>query len=100
MAKVLVFDVIETLLDLAVLRAPFVRAFGDAGAFPEWFARLLHGSLVATVTDSYEDFAAIAKRALDAVAARRGNELEPADRDAIVGKVLELPAHTDLPHVL
>lgn len=29
MARVLVFDVIETLLDLRPLREPFVRVFGD-----------------------------------------------------------------------
>ena len=59
MAKVLVFDVNETLLDLGSLREPFARAFGDATSLGEWFARLLHGSLVATVTDAYEDFASI-----------------------------------------
>jgi phosphoserine phosphatase len=44
MAKVLVFDVNETLLDLAALRDPFTRAFGGAAPLGEWFARLLHGS--------------------------------------------------------
>ncbi|MBA3364150.1 MAG: hypothetical protein H0T07_07075, partial [Actinobacteria bacterium] len=100
MAKVLVFDVNETLLDLAVLRAPFDSAFGDAAPLGEWFARLLHGSLVATVTDSYEDFASIGRRALDAVASRRGRKLEPAERDAILATMLELPAHPEVPDAL
>jgi 2-haloacid dehalogenase len=99
-AKVLVFDVNETLLDLAVLREPFARAFGDAGALPEWFGRLLHGSLVATVTDSYEDFREIAKHVLDAVAARRGRDLQAADRDGILGAMLDLPAHPEVPGAL
>jgi 2-haloacid dehalogenase len=99
-AKVLVFDVNETLLDLSVLRDPFARAFGDSALLGEWFARLLHGSLVATVTDSYEEFASIGRRALDAVAARHGIELEPTERDAILGMMLRLPAHEDVPDAL
>ena len=100
MARVLVFDVNETLLDLAALREPFSRAFGDAAPMGEWFARLLHGSLVATLTDTYEDFATIARRALDAVAQRSGRDLHVAERDAILGTMLELPAHTEVPDAL
>ncbi|HET8525348.1 MAG TPA: haloacid dehalogenase type II [Actinomycetota bacterium] len=100
MARVLVFDVNETLLDLAALRAPFARAFGDAAPLGEWFARLLHASLVATLTDSYEDFASIGRRALEAGAARRGLDLPDADRDAILGTMRRLPAHPDVPDAL
>jgi len=99
-ARVIVFDVNETLLDLAPLRDPFARVFGDAAPLGEWFARLLHGSLVATTTDSYEDFASIGKRALDAVASRRGVELVGTERDAILGTMLELPAHPEVPDAL
>ena len=100
MARVLVFDVNETLLDLAALREPFAGAFGDAAPMGEWFARLLHGSLVATLTDTYEDFASIGRRALDAVAKRRGRSLQAAERDAILGTMLELPAHPEVPDAL
>lgn len=100
MARVLVFDVNETLLDLAALRDPFARAFGDAAPLGEWFARLLHASLAATLTDSYEDFASIGRRALEAAAARRGVDLPDADRDAILGTMRRLPAHPDVPDAL
>lgn len=99
-ARVLVFDVNETLLDLAALREPFARAFGDADPMGEWFVRLLHGSLVATLTDTYEDFATIGQRALEAVADRRGRNLQVAERDAILGTMLELPAHPEVPDAL
>jgi hypothetical protein len=46
-ASVLVFDVIDTLLGLKPLRERFARVFGDPDPLAEWFARLLHGSLVA-----------------------------------------------------
>ncbi len=100
MARVLVFDVNETLLDLTALRDPFARAFGDAAPLGEWFARLLHASLVATLTDSYEEFASIGRGTLEAVAARRGLDLPDADRDAILGTMLRLPAHPEVPDAL
>jgi 2-haloacid dehalogenase len=95
-ARILVFDVIETLLDLGPLREPFVRAFGDPEPLGEWFARLLHGSLVATVTDTYEDFGTIGRRALDGVAGRRGRELTDEDREAILGTMGRLPPHPEV----
>ncbi len=100
MARVLVFDVNETLLDLTALRDPFGRAFGDAAPLGEWFARLLHASLVATLTDSYEEFASIGRRTLEAAAARRGLDLPDADRDAILGTMLRLLAHPEVPDAL
>lgn len=100
MAKALVFDVNETLLDLRVLRDPFARVFGDAGPMGEWFARLLHGSLVATLTDSYEDFGSLGRSSLEAVAARRGRTLSDEDRDGILGGMRTLPAHPEVPDAL
>ena len=100
MAKALVFDVMETLLDLRPLRDPFAQAFGDPTALGEWFARLLHGSLVATVTQTYEEFGAIGGRTLEAMASRRGLELSREDRDAIMGTMRELPAHPEVPDAL
>jgi len=90
----------ETLLDLRALREPFALAFGDATPLGEWFARLLHGSLVATLTDSYEDFGAIGRRALEVVAARRGVELADERRDAILATMRRLPPHPEVPAAL
>ncbi len=100
MARALVFDVNDTLLDLAALRDPFAQVFGDPAPMGEWFARLLHGSLVATLTDTYDDFATIARRALDAVAKRKGRDLHVEERDTILGTMLELPAHPEVPDAL
>jgi 2-haloacid dehalogenase len=100
LARVLVFDVMETLLDLRAMRETFVRAFGDPPPLGEWFARLLHGSLVATVTDAYEDFGTIARRALDAVATRQGRDLSEEDREAILGALGRLPPHPEVPAAL
>jgi 2-haloacid dehalogenase len=99
-AKVLVFDVIETLLDLRPLRDAFARVFGAPAPAGEWFARLLHGSLVATVTDTYEDFGTIGRRALEAVASRQGRVLSDEDRQAILGTMRQLPPHPEVPDAL
>jgi 2-haloacid dehalogenase len=96
MVRALVFDVNETLFDLAALRAPFAAAFGDDAPLGEWFARVLHGSLVATVTDSYEDFASIGRRVLETVAMRQRVELSSEERSAILDAMLRLPAHPEV----
>jgi len=100
MTTALVFDVNETLLDLGALREPFARAFGDAALLGEWFARLLHGSLVATLTDSYEDFGSIGRRALVAVASRRGQAVPEAELHEILATMRRLPAHPEVPDAL
>lgn len=96
MARVCVFDVNETLLDLRALDAHFERIFGDAGVRQVWFAQLIQSALVATVTDAYSDFATIGGAALDMVAARRGITLPNADRAQILGGMRTLPAHPEV----
>ena len=41
MARVIVFDVNETLLDLHALEPQFTDVFGDARVLEEWFANVL-----------------------------------------------------------
>ena len=67
----LIFDVNETLLDLSALRPAFVEAMGSAETMGEWFARMLHGSLVANHTNAYRPFGMIGVEALLMVAAKR-----------------------------
>ena len=75
MARVCVFDVNETLLDLKALDEHFARAFGDAGVRQAWFAQMIQSALVATVTDAYADFGTLGGAALDMMAARRAISL-------------------------
>ncbi len=66
MARVCVFDVNETLLDLGALDPHFERIFGDAGVRRAWFGQVLQSALVATVTDAYSDFGQVGAAALEA----------------------------------
>ena len=44
MARIIVFDVNETLLDLKALQPRFEQVFGDPVALSQWFAQLLQTS--------------------------------------------------------
>lgn len=93
---VYVFDVNETLLDLAALDSHFERIFGDAGVRRLWFSQLLQSALVTSVLNDYTDFGSIGAAALTMIASRQGIELSDSDRQTIVGAVRELPPHSDV----
>jgi 2-haloacid dehalogenase len=92
---VLVFDVNETLLDLRALDPHFERVFGDPGVRRLWFAQMIQSALVSIVTDAYADFGTIGRAALEMVARRSGVDMSAEDRDALLGTMRTLPAHTD-----
>jgi 2-haloacid dehalogenase len=96
MARVCVFDVNETLLDLGALDPHFERVFGDAGVRRAWFLQLLQSALVATVTGVYSDFGTIGTAALEMVAEREGVDLSEEDKQEILGGMRELPPHPEV----
>jgi 2-haloacid dehalogenase len=96
MARVCVFDVNETLLDLGALDPHFERAFGDASVRRSWFLQLLQSALVATVTGAYSNFGQIGGAALEMVAEREGVDLADEDRQKILGGMRELPPHPEV----
>ncbi len=95
MNRVILFDVNETLLDLAALDPVFERLFGDGGVRREWFNQLLQSALVATVTDAYSDFGAVGMAALEMIAARRKMTVGEGDREAVRHGMRHLPAHPE-----
>ncbi len=96
MARIIVFDVNETLLDLRALDPEFQRVFGDAAVRGQWFAQLLQSALVTIATNAYTDFGTIAGAALDMVATRRGVTLSQDDRARILSGILTLPPHPEV----
>jgi 2-haloacid dehalogenase len=95
-ARVCVFDVNETLLDLGALDPHFERAFGDAGVRRVWFSQLLQSAFVATITGTYSNFGEIGGAALEMVAEREGVDLSDEDRQKILGGMRELPPHPEV----
>ena len=96
MPRVCVFDVNETLLDLAAMDELFKDAFGDPSIRRQWFARMLELAFVHTITGEYQDFPALGRAALQNVATVRGVNLRDEDRDRILAKMRALPAHPDV----
>ncbi len=91
--RVLVFDVIETLLDLRALDPHFESVFGDSTVRQQWFQQMLQSAFVSTVTDAYRDFGQLGRAALQMTAQRRGLELSQDQQQRILGTVRQLPAH-------
>lgn len=100
MPSVVVFDVNETLLDLAALDSVFERIFGDASVRQDWFAQVLQSALTTTLLGTYVDFSTIGRGALDMVAQRRGVLLSDLDRSALAEAVRTCPPHDDVPESL
>ncbi len=98
--SVILFDVNETLLDLAGVRAVLIEALGSAERLAEWFFRLLHGSLVANETDRFRSFELISVEALNAMGRRYGTEIDSSVADDLVTAFRSLPAHGDVPQAL
>ncbi|HEU4321374.1 MAG TPA: haloacid dehalogenase type II [Acidimicrobiia bacterium] len=94
--SVIVFDVNETLLSLEPIRDELEVIFGSDPPIGEWFARLLHGSLVANALDQYRPFGDIAAEALISLAARRGLLLRAEDALGALAPMSSLPPHPDV----
>ena len=96
MARVCVFDVNETLLDLGTLDQHFERIFGDASVRQAWFGQFLASWLTMTVIDAYSNFGTIGGSALEMVAERQGVNLSDEDKQQILSGMQELPPHPEV----
>ncbi len=96
--KLIIFDVNETLLDLAPLKTSVGKALaGREGLLPLWFSTMLHYSLVETLSENYHGFSEIGTAALMMVAETQGVDLEYEDaKAAIVTPLRTLPPHPDV----
>lgn len=94
--SLIAFDVNETLLDLEPIKSHLETIFGTDPPVGEWFARLLHGSLVANTLGQYRSFGDIAAEALINIAARRGLLLRAEDALEALTPMSRLPPHPDV----
>ena len=96
MARVCVFDVNETLLDMGALDPHFERLFGDASVRQAWFDQFLALWLTEMVTGAYKEFGTIGGAALEMVAERQSINLSNEDKSQILGGMRELPPHPEV----
>lgn len=94
--RLLAFDVNETLLSLEPIRDNLQDLFGADPPIGEWFARLLHGSLIANILDQHRPFGDIAAESLINLAARRGLLLRAEDAIGALAPMTDLPPHPDV----
>ncbi|WAL69936.1 haloacid dehalogenase type II [Amycolatopsis cynarae] len=95
-----VFDVNETLLDLAPLDEVFLELTGSADARREWFALVIHTALSVTAAGGYRDFAEIAGAAAGAIVGRHGREASDEQRKKVGATLRSLPPHPEVPGAL
>jgi 2-haloacid dehalogenase len=100
MTRVLAFDVNETLLDVRALAPHFRKVLGTDDLLAPWFGRLLRGSLVATITKTYQRFDELGVQALRATALEASVEIDESTARRIVDEMRRLPAHPDAPDAL
>jgi len=96
MSGIAVFDVNETMLDLGTLDPIFEEIFGVSEAKREWFARLLHTSVVYTATGQYDAFGTLGRFALEATGASRGVPIGDAAWNAVADGMGSLQAFPDV----
>lgn len=94
--KLIAFDVNETLLSLDPIRRNLEDIFGSNPPIGEWFARLLHGSLIANILDQHRSFSDIGAESLINLAGRRGLLLRAEDAIVAIAPMSELPPHPDV----
>src|SRR5262245_34422107 len=68
MPRVIVFDLIGTLLDLQAMDPLFERFFGDTAVRKVWFMQTLQLAMAAVLTNAYEDFGVQADTGLEMTA--------------------------------
>ena len=68
MPRVIVFDLMGTLLDLQALDPYFERFFDNAAIRKEWFTQTLQLAMAAVLTNAYEDFEVQADTGLEMTA--------------------------------
>lgn len=100
MSRVIVFDVNETLLDLAALDSEFEQLFGEAAARVDWFRSVLREAFVSVITDTYIDFGTIGRAALIMEAKRRSVDLDREAEVRILAGMRTLPPHSEVPKSL
>jgi 2-haloacid dehalogenase len=96
----IVFDVNETLLDLATMEPTFQRIFGDKDAMRMWFANLIMYSAALTVAGCYVPFTEIGAAVLKMLADTRGIGIGDKDKRELTEKFSTMPPHGEVPAAL
>src|SRR5678815_2374142 len=96
MPRVIVFDLIGTLLDLQAMDTHFERFFGDPAVRKEWFMQTLQLAMAATLTNAYEDFGVQADTGLEITARHYKVSMLGEEKNLILGTLRKLRPYSDV----
>jgi len=96
MPRVIVFDVMGTLLDLRALDPYFERFFGAAAVRKEWFMQTLQLATAAMLTNAYEDFGVQADTGLEMTARHYKVSLLGEEKNLILSTLRKLRPYPEV----
>jgi 2-haloacid dehalogenase len=96
MSRVIVFDLIGTLLDLRAMDPHFERFFGEAAVRKEWWMQTLQLAMAAVLTNAYEDFGVQADTALEITARRYKVSMLGEEKNLILGTLRKLRPYPEV----
>lgn len=96
MVGLIAFDVNETLLSLDPLHRRFESEFAGQVSPGEWFARLLHGSMLANALSQYRPFGEIGAEVLVNLAGKAGVEISMDEARSTLAPMATAPPHPDV----
>ena len=96
MPRVIVFDLIGTLLDLRAMDPYFERFFDSAAIRKEWFAQTLQLAMASVLTNSYEDFGVQADTGLEMTARHYKVSMLGEEKNLILGTLRKLRPYPDV----
>ena len=96
MPRVIVFDLMWTLLDLQALDPYFERFFGDAAVRKEWFTQTMQLAMAAVLTNAYEDFGVQADTGLEMTARHYKVSMLGEEKNLILSTLRKLRPFPDV----
>jgi 2-haloacid dehalogenase len=96
MPRVIVFDLMGTLLDLRALDTHFERFFGEAAVRKEWFMHTLQLAMAAMLTNAYEDFGVQADTGLEITARHYKVSLLGEEKNLILSTLHKLRSYPEV----
>jgi 2-haloacid dehalogenase len=96
MPRVIVFDLIGTLLDLRAMDPHFERFFGDASVRKEWFMQTLQLAMAAILTNAYEDFGVQADTGLEMTARQYKVSMLGEEKNLILSTLRKLRPYPEV----
>jgi 2-haloacid dehalogenase len=100
MPRVIVFDLMGTLLDFRSLDPYFERFFGDAAVRKEWFMHTLQLAMAAVLTNAYEDFGVQADTGLEITARHYKVSLLGEEKNLILNTLRKLRPYPEVAQAL